>query len=217
MKSRFFILISIITICLTSCDLSVYDLLVHKKCNEQTLSEDLDIMERRMDSTDFQKLKYGLCQIKLEGGDVNAYTYYEIKVFWEKITNGSNISSKWDGKTVLKKSLRKHDNQISINSINESLQLADSLGCENWKNGTKDQLLSYGKHTWWNLVGDKDDGISKLIELEMTNNEIIKFFDLNTFAMIRFKFIQPELVKGLSEDLNQKIDSLRLITKPKLH
>ena len=110
MKSRFFILISIITICLTSCGLSVYDILVHKKCNELTLPEDLDIMKRRMDSMDFQNLKNGLCQIKLEGGDVNTYTYYKIKEFWSH-----------------NKSFRTHDIQTSINSINESGNLDDDV------------------------------------------------------------------------------------------
>ena len=84
-----------------------------------------------MDSTDFQNLKNGLCQIKLEGGDINTYTYYKIKEFWSH-----------------NKSFRKHDIQTSTKSINESIKLADQLGCENWKKGIKDQIIPLAMRTW---------------------------------------------------------------------
>ncbi|MEJ6687438.1 MAG: hypothetical protein QNK70_09200 [Crocinitomicaceae bacterium] len=88
-------------------------------------------MKRKMDSTDFQNLKNGLCQIKLEGGDINTYTYYKIKEFWSH-----------------NKSFRKHDIQTSTKSINESIKLADQLGCENWKKGIKDQIIPLAMRTW---------------------------------------------------------------------
>ena len=189
MKSPTFILICTMTICMTSCQL-----LVHKKCTEQTLTEDLNIMERRMDSTDFYNLKNGLCQIKLEGGDLNKYTYYKIKEFWSH-----------------NKTFRRHDVQISIRSMNESIQLADKLGCKNWKSAMKEQIVPYAMRPWIQIFNRQHNLIVSSIELGMTNNAILENFALDSFVQSNaFTFIKTEtLIKNLKEALNQKIDSLR--------
>ncbi|MFT4662772.1 MAG: hypothetical protein ACI8XB_003065 [Patiriisocius sp.] len=189
MKNHFFILISVTTFCLTSCQL-----LIHKECNEQTLSEDLEIMERRMDSTDYQILKKGLCQIKMEGGDIQDYTYHEVKEFWSH-----NIS------------LRKHDIHTSINSINESIKLAESLGCEIWKSDIKGQVMPMAMRPWTREINKRHDLISSLIELDKTNNDIINDWALDSFVVSNaFTFIQKEeLIMNIEEELNEKIDSLR--------
>ncbi|MDG1781864.1 MAG: hypothetical protein P8H59_12975 [Flavobacteriales bacterium] len=189
MKYHFYILISVITFCLTSCQL-----LIHKKCNEQKLSEDLEIMERRMDSTDYQNLKKGLCQIKFEGGDIQDYTYYKVKEFWSH-----------------HKSYRKHDIHITINSINESVQLADSLGCENWKNNIKEHIMPMATHTWTKPIYKQHNLIPSLIELGKTNDDIINDLVLDSFVVSNaFTFIQTEeLITNIEKELNEKIDSLR--------
>ena len=174
---------------MTSCQL-----LIHKRCNEQTLAEDLEIMERRMDSTDYQNLKKGLCQIKLEGGDIQDYTYYEVKEFWAH-----------------RKSFRKHAIEQSINSINESVQLADNIECLNWKNNIKEKIMPLAMRPWTREINKRHDLISMLIELGETNNDIINVWALDSFVVSNaFTFVQTEeLISNIEEELNEKIDSLR--------
>lgn len=190
MKKPFFILISFVAVCLSSCDL-----IVHKKCNEQTLTEDLAILERRMDPTDFQNLKNGLCQIKLEGGDINNYTYNEIKEFWSHKDRNK---------------IRKHDLQLTDHSIKESFSLAGELGCENWKSRCSDELFNFTKSIWWQKIKEQDEVILLGIKLGKINDTIIEAFALDSFVVSTTPVVSKvELIKSLKEDLNQKIDSLR--------
>ena len=149
-----------------------------------------------MDSTDFQNLKNGLCQIKLEGGDINTYTYYKIKEFWSH-----------------SKSFRKHDIQTSTKSINESIKLADQLGCENWKNGIKDQIIPLAMRPWKKIINNNDELLSSSIELGRTNNAIIELYSLDSLVVSNiFTFIKKEeLIMNIREEINQKIDSLRAL------
>lgn len=190
MKKPFFILIPLIAVCLSSCDL-----LVHKDCNELTLIEDLAIMERRMDSTDFQNLKNGLCQIKLEGGDINNYTYNEIKEYWSHKDRNE---------------IRKHDLQLTDNSIEESILLAVELGCENWESRCSDDLFNLTKRLWLQKINEHDELILSGIEQGQTNAMIIDAFALDSFVVSTTSVISNvELIKSLKEELSQKIDSLR--------
>lgn len=190
MKAHFFILISVISFCLSSCQL-----LIHKKCNEQTLSEDLAIMERRMDSTDYQNLKKGLCQIKLEGGDIQDYTYYEVKEFWSHQNRHE---------------IRKHKLQLTDNTIEEAFTFAEELACENWKSRCSQELFNLTKRLWFQEINDRDELIFSFIEQGKTNDAIIAEFALDSFVVSTTPVVShEELIKSLKGDLNDKIDSLR--------
>lgn len=148
-------------------------------------------LEQLMDSTDFQILKIGLCEIKFEGGDLNNYTYHEIK----------NFSTNKDLN-------RKHVIQISTKSMDASFDLAETIGCENWKQNRMQLIISKSRKIWWQTINGRNDLLSKGIDRGLTNEEIIEVLALDSFVQSS-KHVRARLIQSLKMDLNQKLDSLR--------
>lgn len=148
-----------------------------------------------MDSTDYQNLKKGLCQIKLEGGDIQDYTYYEVKEFWSHQNRHE---------------IRKHKLQLTDNTIEEAFTFAEELACENWKSRCSQELFNLTKRLWFQEINDRDELIFSFIEQGKTNDAIIAEFALDSFVVSTKPVVShEELIKSLKEDLNDKIDSLR--------